>query len=198
MALETHARQLDEATKQKDRYGSALEGFRNEAAGLQAAIKTLTAQLKRLVLTDYAAQSLVELEQKRIAFLEVIQGCLKHLSTHTRTLNTLQQQLNTLKGRMGRTPNSGAGTYSLAADKGLTAGSLENSRTTHPLAEIMDVLSQELDFKGRTQTMHRLQGEHGGAQKTLAMLTDRIGRQAIFRKRPISKWFQPSRLYQKT
>jgi hypothetical protein len=36
--------------------------------GLQAAIKTLTAQLKRLVLTDYAAQSLAELEQKRIAF----------------------------------------------------------------------------------------------------------------------------------
>jgi exonuclease SbcC len=175
MALETHARQLDEATKQKDRYGSALEGFRNEAAGLQAAIKTLTAQLKRLVLTDYAAQSLAELEQKRIAFLDEYKAVESTYQHTQETLNTLQQQLNTLKGRMeANTQQLEQERTALQQTRASLQAALEQSDYAS-LAEIKDVLSQELDLKAGRKQCTDFRANMEGAQKTLAGLLTELG-----------------------
>ncbi|NLT03665.1 MAG: SMC family ATPase [Bacteroidales bacterium] len=177
-ALETLTRQLDETTKQKDRYASALEGFRNEAAGLQAAIKTLTAQLKRLVLADYEAQSLTELEKKRIDVLAEYKAVESTYQRTQETLNTLQQQLNTLKGRMeANAQQLEQERTALQQTRASLQAALEQS--DYPsLVEIKDILSQELDLKAGRKQCADFRADMEGAQKSLTgLLTELDDRQ---------------------
>jgi hypothetical protein len=73
------------------------------------------------------------------------------INTHKRH-STPYNRVEHLKGSHGgEHPTAGAGTYSLAADKGLTAGSL-GTVGLRIVGWIKDVLSQELDLKaGRKQ-----------------------------------------------
>jgi len=174
-ALETLTRQLEETTKQKDRYNSVLEGFRNEATGLQAEIKTLTAQLKRLVLADYKALPLADLEQKRMAVLAEYRAVESTYQRTQETFNTLQQQLNTLKGRMeANAQQLEQERTALQQTRASLQAALEQSDYAS-LAEIKDILSQELDLKAGRKQCTDFRANMEGAQKSLTGLLTELG-----------------------